>query len=240
MTYTCLIVDDEPLARKGIQLHVAEIPDLKLVGDFGNALKAGDFLESNPVDIMFLDIQMPGITGIEFIKKLKTPPAIILTTAYTEYAVEAFELDVIDYVLKPIKFERFSRAVIKAMEYVKLRNTDATEFEDFTEEYVYIKADRKYVRLYYKEIQFIQGMKDYVMIHTPDKKYMTAMNVKTILGQLPSQLFSRVSKSYIVNINKIESVDTDMIYIEHHDIPLGNTYKEAFLKTHIKDRLLKR
>ncbi len=240
MIYTCLIVDDEPLARKGIQLHVAEIPDLKLVGEFGNALKAGDFLESNPVDIMFLDIQMPGVTGIEFIKKLNDPPAIILTTAYTEYAVEAFELDVIDYVLKPIKFERFERAVKKAQEYVKLRNTDATEFEDFTEEYVYIKADRKYVRLYYKDIQFIQGMKDYVMIHTPEKKYMTAMNVKTILSQLPAQLFSRVSKSYIVNIDKIESVDTDMIYIQNHDIPLGNTYKEEFLKTHIKDRLLKR
>lgn len=240
MTYTCLIVDDEPLARKGIQMHLTEIPELKVIGEFGNALKAGDFLESNPVDIMFLDIQMPGVTGIEFIKKLKDPPAVILTTAYTEYAVEAFELNVIDYVLKPIKFDRFSKAVSKAQEFVNLRNTDATEFEDFTQEYVYIKADRKYVRLYYRDISYIQGMKDYVMIHTPQKKYMTAMNVKTILSQLPSQLFSRVSKSYIVNINKIESVDTDMIYIENHDIPLGNTYKEEFLKTHIKDRLLRR
>jgi len=240
MIYTCIIVDDEPLARKGVKMQVNDMPSLKIIGEFGNAIQAEEFLDHNDVDIMFLDIQMPGITGIDFLKKLEHQPAVILTTAYTDYALEAFDLNVVDYLLKPLKFDRFHKAVIKAQDFISLRNKEASEFTDFTNEYVYIKADRKYVRLYYKDVLFIQGMKDYVMIHTTDQKYMTAMNVKTILSQLPNTIFTRVSKSYIINIDKIESIDIDMIYIANHDIPLGNTYKENFLKTHIKGKLLKR
>lgn len=240
MNHKCIIVDDEPLARKGMQLHVNEIGGLDLIGEFNNALKASEFISNNDVDIIFLDIQMPGMTGIEFLRNSKNYPAVIFTTAYTDYALEAFELDVIDYLLKPIKFERFFKAVQKAKEYIKLRDSDSTELSDFMKEYVYIKADRKYVRLYYHEVTHIQGMKDYVMIHTTTQKYMTAMNIKTILAQLPPEVFSRVSKSYIVNINKIESVDTDSIYIADFEIPLGNTYKELFLESHIKSKLLKR
>jgi len=240
MVYTCIIVDDEPLARKGVKMQTTEIPELNVIGEFGNAIQAEKFLNQNDVDIMFLDIQMPGLTGIEFLKKLDIQPAVILTTAYTDYALEAFDLNVVDYILKPLKFDRFYKAVLKAQDFIRLRSKEASEFTDFTNEYVYIKADRKFVRLYYKDVLFIQGMKDYVMIHTTDKKYMTAMNVKTILSQLPHSIFSRVSKSYIININKIESIDIDMIYIGNHDIPLGNTYKEEFLNTHIKSKLLKR
>ncbi len=240
MNYKCIIIDDEPLARKGIQLHVNEIPSLELIGEFNNAIKASEFISKNDVDIMFLDIQMPGMTGVEFVKTIKKYPAIIFTTAYTDYAIEAFELDIIDYLLKPIKFDRFFKAVQKAKEYLNLRDSASSELSDFTQEYVYIKADRKYVRLYYKDISHIQGMKDYVMIHTQDNKYMTAMNIKTILKQLPVEIFSRVSKSYIVNIHKIESIDTDMIYFGDSEIPLGSTYKEAFLENHIKVKLLKR
>lgn len=240
MTYTCIIVDDEPLARKGIQLHLKEIPSIKQIGEYGNAIQAGEFLQKNDVDIMFLDIQMPGLTGIDFLKNMDNQPGVIFTTAYTEYAIDAFDLNVIDYLLKPIKFDRFHKAVSKAQEFVNLRNKGATEFEDFTQEYVYIKADRKYVRLYYKDVLFIQGMKDYVMIHTTTQKYMTAMNIKTILSQLPETIFTRVSKSYVINIDKIESIDVDMVYIGNNDIPLGNAYKEKFLSTHIKGRLLKR
>jgi DNA-binding LytR/AlgR family response regulator len=141
---------------------------------------------------------------------------------------------------KPIKFDRFFKAIQKAQEYIRLRESDSSELSDFTQEYVYIKTDRKYVRLYYKDISHIQGMKDYVMIHTENSKYMTAMNIKTILKQLPDEIFSRVSKSYIVNINKIESIDTDMIYFGDTEIPLGNAYRETFLERHIKVKLLKR
>jgi len=240
MVYTCIVVDDEPLARKGIQLHIKEIPSLKQIGEFSNAVQAGEFLQNNDVDIMFLDIQMPGLTGIDFVRNMNVQPAIIFTTAYTEYAIDAFDLNVVDYLLKPIKFDRFYKAAIKAQEFIKLRNEGASDFEDFTQEYVYIKSDRKYIRLYYTDVLFIQGMKDYVMIHTLTQKYMTAMNIKTILAQLPETTFARVSKSYIINIDKIDSIDIDMVYIGEHDIPVGNAYKKDFLNTHINERLLKR
>lgn len=240
MKYSCIIVDDEPLARKGIELHCKEMDTLHVLEQFGNAVQAGKFLKDNEVDILFLDIQMPGLTGIDFLKSLHKSPAVIFTTAYPNYALEAFELDVIDYLLKPIRFERFFKAVNKAQDYIYLTKKGSLELADFTEEYIFIKANRKYVKLYYKDILYIQGMKDYVMIFTPDSKYMTAMNIKTILNQLPSKIFFRVSKSYIININKIDSLDSDVIYIQDNEVPLGSTYKEDFLNLVIKGKLLRR
>ncbi len=240
MKYKCIIVDDEPLARKGIKLHLNDIESLELLEEFGNAIQAAEYLRQHPVDIIFLDIQMPGMTGMEFLQSVTTRPAVILTTAYTEHAIEAFELDVIDYLLKPIRFDRFYKAVTKAQDYISLKTNEPATLEKFEPDYIYIKSDRKYVKLKYTDIRFIQGMKDYVMIHSYQKKYMTAMNIKTILTQLPEATFSRVSKSYIINVNLIDTIDQDMIYIGEDDIPLGLSYKEAFLSMHIKDKLLKR
>lgn len=237
---TCIIVDDEPLARKGIELNVKDVDWLKIAGQFPNALQAGDFLAENDVDLMFLDIEMPGLRGLDFLKSLKKDVIVVLTTAYPEFALEAFELEVFDYLVKPIRFERFYKSVSRAREIIELKKEGKSELSDISDEYFYIKADRKYVKLHYKDVLWIKGLKDYVMIYTTGKKYVTAMNVKTIYSKLPHTIFARVSKSYIVNVNTIESIDIDTIMIGREEIPLGNSYKEEFLKTHIRGKLFKR
>jgi len=235
----CIIVDDESLARQGIELHVNDTPFLEIVGQFENAMLASDFLSSNEVDLIFLDIEMPGLNGLDFLKSLKGDYFVILTTAYPQFALEAFELQVVDYLVKPISFQRFHKSVTKAKEFWELSKQQDV-IESVEEDFVYIKSDRKYVKLFFKDIKFIKGLKDYVMIHTDAKKYATAMNVKTILAQLPKEIFARVSKSYVVNINRIQSIEVDSIYVEGEEIPLGMSYKEPFLKTHVQGRLLKR
>lgn len=238
--YSCIVIDDEPLARQGMKLHIDDLDLLEFKGEFGNAIKAGEFLSSNDIDIIFLDIEMPGMTGIEFLKLIPNKSMVILTTAYPQYALEAFELDVIDYLLKPIKFDRFFRAVNKSIEIIKLNSKEPSEIEPANNNEIYIKSDRKYIKLNYGDIRFIKGLKDYVIIHTEKEKYITALNVKTILKKLPESIFSRVSKSYIINIDKINSVDIDTIYLGSEEIPLGNSYKEAFINKHINSKLLKR
>lgn len=237
----CIIVDDEPLAREGIELNIEDVNYLNLVGQFGNALTANDFLQNNEVDLMFLDIQMPGITGLEFIRSLKQQPLVILTTAYPQYALEGFELDVIDYLVKPIRLQRFIKAANKAKEIYDLRQQASHTVESVEQEFIYIKADRKYIRIFYKDIQYIKGMKDYVMIYTQDKKkIMTAMNIKTINKQLPDSIFVRVNKSYIININYIQSIDIDFINLGAIEIPLGRTYRDNFLNNYVKTNLIER
>lgn len=237
---TCIIVDDEPLARKGIELHVKEIDWLTEVGQFPSAIKANDFLENNNVDLMFLDIEMPGLRGLDFLKSLKKDIVVILTTAYPQFALEAFELEVFDYLVKPIRFERFFKSVKRAKDIVELQRSDKSEVGEIAEDFFYIKSNRQYVKLQYQDVKYIQGLKDYVMIFTNDGKYMTAMNIKTIFSKLPQHTFARVSKSYIININLIEAIDVDHIKIDNQEIPLGNTYKVAFLSNHIKGKLFKR
>ena len=237
---TCIIVDDEPLARKGIELNVKDVDWLEIKGQFPNALQAGNFLAKHEVDLMFLDIEMPGLRGLDFLKTLEKDVVVILTTAYTEFALEAFELEVFDYLVKPIRFERFYKSVSRVREIIELKKEGKSELSDISDEYFYIKADRKYVKLYYKDVLWIKGLKDYVMIYTTGKKYITAMNVKTIYSKLPHTIFARVSKSYIINVNAIESIDIDVIIIDREEIPLGTSYKEDFLNTHIRNRLFKR
>jgi len=236
----CIIVDDEPLARKGIELNVRDVDWLDIAGQFPNALQAGDFLAEHDVDMMFLDIEMPGLRGLDFLKSLKKDVVAILTTAYPEFALEAFELEVFDYLVKPVRFERFYKSVSRAREIIELKKEGKSELSDISDEYFYIKADRKHVKLHYKDVLWIKGLKDYVMIYTTGKKYVTAMNVKTIYSKLPHTIFARVSKSYIINVNSIESIDIDTIMIGRDEIPLGNSYKEDFLKTHIRGKLFKR
>ena len=234
----CIIVDDEPIAREGIELKVLKVPFLKLVGQFYNALDANAFLAANEVDLMFLDIQMPDLTGLELLKSLKNPPLVIFTTAYSEYALEGFELDAADYLLKPITFNRFLKAVNKAKEVYDLHQKNKNTVEAISDEFIYIKADRQYIRLFFKDIRYIEGMRNYVIIHTQKEKIMPAINVKQIYERLPKTIFARVSKSYIINVNYINRILTDFVMIGDAEIPLGKTYKEQFIQRYVKGRLL--
>jgi len=236
----CIIVDDEPLAREGMELNIADIRSLELVGQFSNAIAANDFLVNNKVDLIFLDIQMPGMTGLEFLRSLKKKPLVILTTAYPEFALEGFELDVVDYLVKPIRMVRFIKAVNKAKEIFDLYNQEDKTIQEIANDYIYIKSERKFIRVFFKDIKYIKGLKDYVMIYTEKLKIMTAMNIKTINNQLPSSIFARISKSYIININYINVVELDFVILDKEEIPLGKTYKESFINTYVKTNLIRR
>ena len=234
-----IIIDDEPIARKGIRLLADEIVDLNCLGEYANPIIAEQSIPSLiSLDLIFLDIEMPGLDGIQYLKDLRPDASVILTTAYSQYALEAFELDVVDYLLKPIKMSRFLKAVQKVREYKELILNQG----DFNskEQTIYIKSDRKFIKLHLNNITYIKGLKDYVVIHTKTHKYMTAMNVGTIDKQLPKQTFARVSKSYIINTDYISSIELDSIWLGELEIPLGNTYKEGFLKKFVKSSLLKR
>jgi len=154
--------------------------------------------------------------------------------------LESYELDVIDYLVKPIKFERFYKAVVKVRDYISMQGLPAVDIDDYQDKFMFIKTDRQYVKVFYADVHYIKGMKDYVVIHTTDKKYMTAMNVKTILSQLPEAYFARISKSYIIQIKQIRSISTDTIYTENHELPLGPSYKENFIEKYVKTNLVSR
>lgn len=239
---TCIIVDDEPLARQGMELNIANVSTLQLLGSFSNALAASDFLRKEKIDLMFLDINMPELSGLDFLKSLREAPMVVFTTAYPQYALESYELEAIDYLVKPIRIERFLKAVNKAENYLKLLQQDGnnSQVEKIEDDYVFIKADRKYFKIYFKDILYIEGLKDYVVIYTSDNKIITSMNVKTIAAQLPGAIFARVSKSYIVNTLHISSFDNELIYINNNEIPLGQSFKDDFIKQHIDGKIVKR
>lgn len=239
---TCIIVDDEPLARQGMEMTIATVGSLQLVGSFSSALAANEFLRTNNVDLMFLDINMPELGGLEFLQSLREPPLVIFTTAYPQYALASYELDAIDYLVKPIRIERFLKAVNKAESHLKLlqQEADNNQVERIEEDYIFIKAERKYFKIHFKEILFIEGMKDYVIIYTADARIITSMNVKTIGAQLPESLFARVSKSYIVNVLHISSFDNELVYVHHHEIPLGQGFRDEFVKQYIERKIVAR
>ncbi|MDA3911227.1 MAG: LytTR family DNA-binding domain-containing protein [Bacteroidales bacterium] len=234
----CIVVDDEALAREALKLNIKELPNVDLLGSFDNALKANEFLRENDVDLMFLDVELPGLSGLDFIKSLKHAPHVILTTAFPQYAVEAFELDVVDYLLKPIKMERFLKAINKVE--ALLRTNDEPAALDFNQDFIFVKSERKYIKLNYNDIYFIEGLKDYVILHANKGKYMTAMNVKTIHGKLPSAVFFRTSKSYIINVNHIDEIDGEDVIVQDTRIPIGRSYRERFLSTFVNRRLVRR
>ena len=240
----CIIVDDEPLARQGVLLHVQEVSFLEPVGEFSNSIAANNFLSNNEVDLMFLDIEMPGISGLDFLRSLQKRPAVIITTAYPEFALSGFELNVVDYLLKPIRLDHFLKAVNKVKEHYDLQLlARAATVEAIAQDYIYIKSDRKFVKLFFRDITFIKGMKDYVVIHCGKEKIMTAMNIKTIHEQLPPQTFARVSKSHIINIAAIASIDQEsiqLIGVTTEEIPLGDTYREDFMARYVKTNLVQR
>ncbi|WP_374464718.1 LytR/AlgR family response regulator transcription factor [Chryseobacterium sp.] len=240
----CIIVDDEPLAREAIKMLIDETKDLYLLGTFNGAESAGIFLKNNPdtVDLVFLDIQMPGINGIEFSNSIPKETLVVFTTAFSEFAVDSYEVDAVDYLIKPVRLERFQKAVEKAGSYSRLMKIDRSisDIETSTDDYLFVRAERKMFKLHFKDILFIQGLKDYVILHTENQKIITAMNIKTIQDQLPRNIFVRVSKSYIVNSLHINSLDNNTIYIRESEIPIGNIYRDYFFREFVTRKMLGR
>jgi DNA-binding LytR/AlgR family response regulator len=185
---------------------------------------------------------MPELSGLDFLKSLRDAPLVIFTTAYPQYALESYELDAIDYLVKPIRIERFLKAVNKAENHLRLllHETHTNQVEKIGDDFVFIKAERKFYKIFFKDILYIEGLKDYVIIYTADNKIITSMNVKTIAAQLPPAIFARVSKSYIINVLHISSLDNELVYIRNNEIPLGQSFREDFLKQYIDGKIVKR
>jgi DNA-binding LytR/AlgR family response regulator len=238
----CIVVDDEPLAREAVKLLIGKTEGLLCVAEFNNAEAAEKYLAEHQVPLVFLDIQMPGIDGITFARSIPVDTHVIFTTAYSQYALDSYEIDALDYLLKPIKPERFQKAVDKAFTYQKLfdAKNEIVDVNSIDSEYCFIKADRRVFKVAFKDVLFIEGLKDYVILHTIDQKIITAMNIKTIHHQLPTNIFIRTSKSYLINKQKITSFDNNTVYIEQHEIPIGNAYRALFFDDFANKKMLSR
>ena len=224
----CVIVDDEPLAREILGQYVAQNQELQLVGSCKNANEVLDLLRKEPVDVLFLDIQMPGISGMALMKSLENPPLVVFTTAYDQYAVEGYEVSAVDYLLKPISPERFNNAVTKVAEIVRLKQLEKSSSNDVN--YMFVRADYQDIKVPFDEIMYVEGLKDYVKIVTKDKRIVTLTNIKGMMEKLPEHQFLRVHKSYIVAKDKVQTVKGNIITIADKEIPIGLTFKDNFKK----------
>lgn len=233
----CLVVDDEALARRLLADYISKIPNIELVDVCMNALDAQTVLENKQVDLMFLDIQMPELTGLDFLKSLKHRPLVVFTTAYAEYALQGFELEVIDYLLKPIPFDRFFQAVNKAKAYRENQIKTSAELEGNDKDYFFVKADYKIIKINYKDVDFVEGLREYVQIHTSQGKVITLLSMTKLEEVLPSADFMRIHRSYIININKIDLVQGNMVVIGNHQLTISKSQRERFMKRINKDGL---
>lgn len=220
----CIIVEDEILAQQVIQNHLEKIPQLELVATCQNAVEAKNVLENNEVDLIFLDLQLPGMNGLHFLKSFPDPPFVIITTAYAEYALESYEFNVIDYLLKPISFERFSKAINKLLG-GRLLSQPTPEKENWGD-HSFIKSGSKFFKVNFSEILYIQGMKDYVRIHTKDYQLISHQTMNDLETMLPSKQFIRIHKSYIAAISHIRIIYGNSVEIDSITLPIGNNYKE--------------
>ena len=226
----CIIVDDEPLAREAMKLLIEEAECLQLVGSFNSAATASDFMEQHVVDLVFLDIQMPGITGIEFARTISKRTLVIFTTAYTEYALDSYEVDAIDYLIKPVEAERFQKAVEKAQSYHSLLLQEEKEAIETIVAAEYFFAERRYFKVNFSDILFVEGLKDYVILQLGEQRIITRMSLKAVFDLLPKDSFLRVNKSYIVNTAHIDSFDNNDIFIKSYEIAIGNSYRDDFFE----------
>ncbi|MBK7560357.1 MAG: LytTR family DNA-binding domain-containing protein [Chitinophagaceae bacterium] len=238
MNIRSIIIDDEPLARKGLKEYIADVDFLDFIGEFDNPLKAADLISRGEVQLLFLDIQMPKITGLDFFKTLPNAPPVIFTTAYPQYALEGFEVNALDYLVKPVSFERFFKAVLKAKEYYEVRDTNRKEAD--TTEYFFIKADNKLVKIRYEDVLYVEALQNYVIIHTPSKKYMTYLTFRSVEEYLPANKFLKVHKSFIVAAAKIDSIEGNDIRIGQHHIPISRNHKDEVMNKLVKGKFLKR
>lgn len=239
-----IIVDDEPLAQDVLETYIEKIPEFNLVQKCSNALEANEALKTHDVQLMFLDIQMPQLTGIDFLKTLKNPPQVIFTTAYPNYAIEGFELNALDYLLKPISLERFMKAANKAIDQIELERKEgpAGESDEGPEEdFFFVKADKKLVKVNFKDIIYIEGLKDYVIIRMDKSRVITLQTMKSLEKKLPAEIFRRIHRSYIVNLDRIEAIVGNMVEVieknQAKHLPIGKNYRDELLEIINKNRL---
>jgi len=223
----CIIVDDEPLARQLIASYIDQVPELHFVGCYESASEAFTILRSQSVNVMFLDIEMPGISGINFVKSLKSYPKTIFISAHTEFAVDAFEIEATDYLVKPVTFERFLKAVDKVIKPNSIRHIEEIPTETSC---IFLKVDRRLVKVGFSEILYIEGMGDYLKVHTIKKIHITYMMMGKIETLLPMSKFTRIHRSTIINIDLIEYIEGNFVVVNGVELPIGLTYRDAFLK----------
>lgn len=225
----CLAIDDEPLALELLEDNIKQVPFLELAGKCSNALEAMKFLKEQPVDLIFLDIQMPGLTGLQFIQSLTQKPMIILVTAYEKFALQGFELDVIDYLVKPVPLDRFIKACNKAWELHGLRTKPAETTEATTPDYFFVNVEYSLLKVEFADIQWIEGLKDYIKIYlkSSSKPVITRMSMKALEDQLSASKFMRIHKSYIVSIAAITSIRKNSLFIGPAEFPVGDNYKDS-------------
>jgi DNA-binding LytR/AlgR family response regulator len=226
----CIALDDEPLALDIIEAYVKKHPELNLIARCNNADEASKVLNSQHIDLMFLDIQMPGVTGLNFVRSLKNKPLFMFTTAYSEYAIDGFELDAIDYLLKPIAYDRFEKAIEKAKEYYTIKNNSGLTESDLENDFIFVKANQQLIKLAYGEILYVEAFADYVKIFLNDRKIVTLQTMKKMGAKLPSDIFSRVHRSFIVNRKAVQSFSTTVCEVNGEKIPVGKNYKNDFIK----------
>ena len=238
----CVIIDDEPLARKGLREYIADVDFLHLAGEYDNPLKATEMISGGEVQLLFLDIQMPKITGLEFMKTLQRPIPVIFTTAFPQYALDGFELNALDYLVKPISFDRFLKAALKAKEYYEVRQKNDADKKSAAEagDYFFIKADSKLVKVSFNDILFVEALQNYVVVHTQEKKLITYLTFKSVEEYLPSSQFIKVHKSFIVSATKIDSIEGNDIRIGQHQIPISRNLKDEVMERVLKGKFLKR
>lgn len=229
-TIQCLVVDDEPLARDVLRRYVENVPSLTLCGECGNAIEAMSFLQHHKVELLFLDIHMPQIKGIDLLKIISHPPKVIFTTAHAEYALEGYDLDAVDFLLKPIQFERFLKAVSKAFQFVKPPGNFLPTEESKKEAYIYLRADRKMVKVLLQDIFYVESMKDYVKVYTDKGTVITKQSITAMEAMLPEQSFIRTHRSFIASVDKIKSFTNELIEIEKAEIPIGKLYRNNVMK----------
>ena len=230
----CVIIDDEPLAREGLASYVREVDFLNLSGVCENPLELLPVIDRQAVDLVLLDIQMPKMNGIEFLKILQKPPMVIITTAYPSYALEGFQLNVLDYLLKPIAFERFFKAANKARDYHKLLTGDPAKQD---EDYFFIKCGSKYEKVFFEDILYVEGMQNYVTIYSTRGKYVTMLSLKSLEEKLAGTAFIRVHKSFIASISKIDGIEGNELFIQSSRVPISRNYREQVIEKVISKRL---
>jgi DNA-binding LytR/AlgR family response regulator len=239
MKLKCIIIDDEPIARKVLAEFIEEIDYLELTGQAENPLKAMSMLNGNDVDILFLDINMPKINGIDFLKSSRPNANIIMTTAYPVYAVDAYGLDVVDYLVKPIAFERFLKACNKVREIKGQKEVPPVKADDKSNHF-FIKCENQIEKVFYDELLYAEAMMNYVMLYTSSKKMMVYFTIKALEEQLPADMFIKVHKSFIVNMSKIRSIEGNIINIGNEKITISQNLKEKVIKKIVKDKMIKR
>jgi DNA-binding LytR/AlgR family response regulator len=232
-TIKCIITDDEPVARKGLQGYVEKIDFLQLTGVCEDAVQLTSLLRQEPVQLLFLDIEMPYVTGIDFLKNTPNPPKVIFTTAYEQYAIKGYELDVLDYLLKPISFDRFLKAANKAYDYFHSK-------QQADQPYIFVKADGRLEKVNFDEILFVEALENYVAIHTPEKKLITHSTLKGMQENLPATQFIQPHKSYLVNIGSINSIEGNVLHIGKYQVPISKYLKEEVLERIVNNKLLRK